>query len=412
MKVAERSGRRALIVIVTALAVPGLRPALADAYFDQGVRLFQQRNYKGAAPYFEESMRSSQFDSSPYYYAALNYHYMADWTKAKAAYRLVVQKFPGTDACRLASAALAKIDPGWRPPAQASGNLMPAASAAVSASPDLASLPNEARVYFQSQGTAMVVDTEVNNRPVKMVFDTGAPGILLGKNQLAEVGIAPPAGGATGFTGGSSSGASAATWSMNADVKLGAIVRKNFPITVIENNQSQPLLGQDFFRDFEYSIDSGSKSILFKKKGSTAARPSRPAGGISSDTNSVPFTWDKIGGNKMVVNVEINGRSYPCWLDTGNSAVAISMNKRDARNLGISIPEDAQQAMTGGITGAGSASRFPVRRVKFGPIDKTDVDVDVKEEDTGGRPLLGQPLLEGWQVTIDNDNMRVKFLRR
>jgi hypothetical protein len=48
-------------------------------------------------------------------------------------------------------------------------------------------------------------------------------------------------------------------------VKMGPIDKSNFPITVVQQAHiPYPLLGQDFFGDYRYSIDTVNNAIKFQ----------------------------------------------------------------------------------------------------------------------------------------------------
>ena len=394
-----------LCLLLLSLCVQGAR---ADAYYDQGVRLFNQRNYKAAAPYFETALQNSPWDSNAYYYAALTYHYLGDWRRAKEAYRQVLGRFPGSEAATLAAAALKRIDPNFRPAAGQATSSSAGGSAGsqgerVSSSPnssaDYDSLPNEAKIYFTRERDSLMVDTEVNNRSMKMVFDTGASSCVLGKNHLQQLNITPPSGGPTGAVVGVGSSGVVPTWNLPVRLKVGNIVRDNFQVTVQDYLPTDPLLGQTFFRDFEYTIDNGANSISFRKKGQ--------AGSSTRDNYTIPFTKE---GNEIVVNVEVNGRPCPMYFDTG--AEKISFGKEQLQRLGLSIPEDAREGTSTGIGGSTKSYSFAIQRMRLGPIDKSDVEVSVTEAANIGKPLLGQNFYKDWQYTIDNDHHLIKFVRR
>ena len=56
-------------------ALPGLAalilflplPGLADAYFDEGVKLYQKKNYRQAAGYFEQSIKNAPWESATFF---------------------------------------------------------------------------------------------------------------------------------------------------------------------------------------------------------------------------------------------------------------------------------------------------------------------------------------------------------
>lgn len=216
------------------------------------------------------------------------------------------------------------------------------------------------------------------------MFDTGAEGTVFGKNQLAEMGIPAPVGPPVGESRGVGDGGSQKVWMVRMDIRIGGIERKNFPVAVQENMPGYPLLGQNFFQDFTYTIDNGAKSIHFVKKGAKQAGGSVYAS-AAKDPNSVPFTRY---GREILVTVELNGHPMQMFFDTGASTV--SLDRKQARAAGLTVPEDAEQTLHQGIAGNTTGKRFPVSSLRLGPILKRDFPIDVIESADMDHPLLGQ----------------------
>jgi len=130
----------------------------------------------------------------------------------------------------------------------------------------------------------------------------------------------------------------------------------------------------------------------------------------------VPFVF-KEAGNRVMVDVEVNGKPTKMIFDTGNTASACSfMSEAEAQSAGVTIPPDAKLTTHIGVNGSGSCKEFTIRRLKLGPIDRSDVTVSVNL-DTGKSagleaPLLGQPFWEGYEYTIDRKNKLIHFVRR
>jgi predicted aspartyl protease len=217
-----------------------------------------------------------------------------------------------------------------------------------------------------------------------------------------------PTGKPDGYTGGSSNANPVAVWIMKANVKVGPIEQKNVEISVLENNAAFPLLGQTFFKAFDYTIDQGGGELVLRQKALSAKL------GAIRNSESVPFTFRE-KGNRIIVQVEVDGKSGPMIFDTGNSASAcVFRSFGDATAFGVQIPDDAVRGRHSGVSGSGSALHFPLKRMKLGPIDRTDVEVAVNEgmEDPEGLPLLGQPFWQGYEYTIDMKKKLIHFVRR
>src|SRR5579885_1224919 len=359
--------------------------ARADEYYDWGVRLYNQRNFKGAAPYFESSMKNSPWDSSAMYYAALTYHQLGNFSRAKQLYREILTRYPGTEASRNASAVLQKLDPDFvrkasaaAAQAAAGGQAAAGSAGAGAAGSDFDNLPSQGKIYFTRRLNSEIVDAEVNGRRISMVSATGAA------SGVGSNGVVP-------------------VWEMKVTLKVGNLVRHNFPVMVQDELPTDPLLGETFFGSLQHTTDNGANCIYFSTGGSGAAAQS-PASG---DRYVVPFT--RIG-REMIVNVQVNGKSCPMIFDTGADNICFS--EKQLQQLGISIPEDAEKGTSTGIGGQTESSSFTVPRMKLGPVEKSEVRISCVKDSNMFKPLLGQNFFRDWQYTVDNAASVIRFVRR
>lgn len=396
-----------------------------------GINAYQRKDYKEAIRQLQTALKANPYDYTSIYYLALSYQQSGDTKNAKLEYGRLIDKFGYTSAAKNAQVALSYLDPSYlkqllrrNPGAAPVAATTPAAATATRViepefrvTHDFDNLPNEARIYFQWENKSsrenersMIVDASVNNRSIKMVFDTAAEDTVFGKNHLRQLGVQPPEGPAQTETLGVGSSKGTKTWFMRTNIKVGSIERKNFPISVQEELPTEPLLGQTFFKDFHYTVDSTSQSpsIKFIKKTRVAAAPrTTTGGGRSVDRNSVPFRKE---GNELVVMVEVNGRPMAMFFDTG--AVGCSFSKEHIKSLNLQVPDDAQEETATGIGGSTQSKVFNISRIKMGPIDRSDFAISVVDQTAMKYPLLGQSFLTGWQYTIDNNENVIRFLRR
>lgn len=446
----RRTTRKTFALIVggvfTILALGG-NPAQAEDEYKDGVRALNEKRYAEAKNLLLRAIIHDPGNVNALYYLALSEHYQGKTGNAIVRYQEILRRFPGTDAANRALQALQGIG-GLAPGATDAQNYPKAKLSSSSASSSIsaanavhsygstsqpirntrdfkspqsnttkshpatsqlhssdsrsasANLPSQATIYFEPGDAKLKVDGSINNRPVKMVFDTGATGVVIGKNQLEELGIKPPEGAESGLSSGSANDSQQAFWTIKADIKVGTINRPNFPIKVLSYNSGPPLLGQTFIQDFEYSIDRNVGVIRLKRK-------SPGMGALANPNYAVPF---KLEGTKMVVTVEVNGQPYSMYFDTGNSASAVNFAMSDLKALHIN-PDDSEAVITGGVTGTGSGLRFKVKKLKLGPIEKFDVPVIASYSELG-KPLVGQDLYEGYEYTVDNDAKVIHFIRR
>lgn len=390
--------------------------------FDDGMKALKERRFAEATKLLQRAWWTTQTDPEALYYLAVSEHYQGLTGNALTHYQILLTRYPQNQHCKAALQAISGIS--LNPGSVDSQNYpkvgKPAASSRVNTiqtygagslsrsrtiAPSTYSLPERATILCENHDRQLRVDCFINNRPIKMVFDTGATGVVIGKNQLEEMGIKTPEGDPSGLSGGSAIDGSQPFWMIKADLKVATIFRPAFPIKVISYNSGPPLLGQSFIQDFDYVIDASAGVIRLTRKGAAnnPARATLP----QTQSSSVPFRWE---GAKMVVNVDVNGRPYPMYFDTGNSAAAITFALTDVKALNLNTDE-SEGAITGGVTGTGSALKFKVKRLKLGPIEKFDVPV-LANFSALERPLVGQQMYEGFEYTVDNDAKLIRFIRR
>lgn len=403
-----------LSTVLGAVSAAALASTSADA-FDKAVNLYNQKNYAQAAAAFEALIAKDPGNANASYYAGLSYQGCGNANRAALMYARTVQYFPNTQAGRLAAALLPKSPSGSLSNSPATvgsatanpGRFVDSQLANRAIASDLASLPERDDVTFTGENNEIVVPVEINGKSLPMVLDTGAGTVFVGKNQLEQYGInISTKGPATMHGGGASNGGTVDEWVVPADVKLGHILRKNFPIVVAENNAAAPLLGQAFLRDFQSTFDYGAHRVFFTKKAFTGQS------GRSKATVGVPFEWWSADKTKMLLKAELNGRPCDVCFDTGNAASAVTLNRAMADQLRINIPPDASQRVHVGVTGSGLAYVFPISHIRLGPIDKSNIEISVNDGPSPPIPLLGQDFFKDYQFTIDYENKTINFLRR
>ncbi len=402
-----------------------VQPAQADdPYFTAGVQLYLKKDFKKAYSYFIAAGKNNPYDADNMYYEAMTLQQLGNSKAAVKLYASLVSNFSYSNAGKLAANALSRLDPEYyRQLTKASSSSFSKSTASLNPavrpratssgattegqSPEFASLPAEARIPYTKEGGLLLVDASMNNRSVKMIFDTGAEGCVFGKNQLREANVAEPKGASTGLSFGVGSAGSVETWTLPVTLKVGPIERKNFDIQVQANMPTKPLLGQTFFKDYQYTIDktSGeSGNIHFVKKQSSGIKTAQGSG---RDLYAVPF---QRAGRNLIVSVEVNGRPMTMFFDTGASNVAFSAEQLKKAN--IPIPEDATSSIGTGVGGDTTQQSFSVKRIKMGPIEKTDFMVTCVGTANMPYPLLGQTFFGDWQYTIDNASSVIRFVRR
>lgn len=384
--------------------------ASAKSEYDAGVALYKAGRYKQAADRFWQSISQGNISAPAWMYLANSHAASGNKAEAIKIYRQITQIFKGQPAEKVAWGALSRLDPGNRFNEYASSSRKASTSATTSSGKtsdvELLSLPERARIFYRDDDGNIMLSVRINGRPIEMELDTGAPDIVLDKEHLQSLGLMAPKGNPTGRSGGAANAVLVDYWNVPATVQVGTIKRDNMTLCVYEKMHTHPLLGQGFFKDFDYTIDRKAQCLEFRRKGIVSH--------AQSTNYSVPFEFRE-NGNRIVVQVEINGKRAPMMFDTGNAAAGVSFsNMRQLKKWGVTLPEDARLTRAGGVTGEGQVYRFELNRVKLGPVEKTDVNalVHLETDDDEDLPLLGQEMWEGWQYTIDMKNKQIHFLRR
>jgi len=399
----------ALALSYAFIGLTGSRAEAVENKRDQGIKLYNAKNFKDAGQLLDQHLTVFPQDVYALYYDALACQALGNMGKAKIYYRQVATLAPNHQLGGYAAAVLRQIDPTFNSN-QSSGLGTHGSNRASASSPASykldSSIPMEWDVYCTPGDHGVWVDAEIEGRRIKLQFDTGAPTVVVGLNQLAEIGVAAPKGAPNSTASGSSATGSVPAWVLPMKVKVGPVERSVL-VQVIENNQSSPLLGQTYVGLFEFTIDPGAKRIHFKQRGYNT--------GANRNAYEVPYEFIP-GANRIVVTVEFNGKPGKCIFDSGNSMAGISFFSPDqAAKYGITVPADAETIVTSGITGSSAASRFTIRRAKLGPIDRTDLVTTVSN--IGGKefnelPILGQPFWQGYEYTINHQKKVIEFVRR
>lgn len=392
--------RLSLGILFGALALCQAIPAYADRNYDEGLKQFQKKDYKKAVAYFEQSIKSVPWESNPYYYCALAYHYMKDYKNASAKYGAIVDKFPGTQASQNAVAALKIVDPGYFKREKAllkvaEGAQATETPAAHSSEKDTGTVEgNPSRVYFSKSGRDMLVDVRVNGRGIKAVFDPTAEHCTFNRGQLQALGVTVQPG----------------ANEQRIDLQLGQVTRKNFPITVDSTAAAQPHIGQSFLEAFAYQVDNaGSWIDLQRKSGS---------GGRSAGAQDVPFSRN---GKELLVVVDINGRSATMIFDPNVDGIILS--PQTAKSVGLRVdeaeevkplPSEGPQRGETGWTNPDERQSGPkllvVRRMKFGPSERQNVSVQIIESAKTAK--IGADFATGWRCEVDYKTNVIHFTKR
>lgn len=255
---------------------------LADPAMDAGLGYFKKRDWRSAIYYFEIALKNSPWDSNTMYYLALSYHQAGFQSKAKAMYRQIVDKFPGSAVFPNALAALKVLDPVGAKAAQSdtvgSGKLTVGASTGISTGAPAAAAKKGAKpagaqalpansVPFKREGLKMLVSVAVNGRSTQMVFDSGASGLTMSQQQASGLGLHVP-GDAEETTAQVNGGETRARTATAISVKLGPVEKSHVRVSVVDNGMRLPYpqLGHDFCSGWQFTPDEATGAIQFVRR--------------------------------------------------------------------------------------------------------------------------------------------------
>lgn len=260
---------------------------------------------------------------------------------------------------------------------------------------EYSSLPDKAEIKFtHGEGGHMKVSAHVNGKPITCMFDTGASGYF-GMNHLNQMGIKRPQGKPDSYATGWA-GRPVPIWKIKARVKIGTIERV-IPVSVSESWHMDPLVGQEFVRDYQYSIDRDGGRMVLTKKTVKTSETDRPINKLYD----VPC---EVENDREYVTVNLNGQDVShVLIDTGASSTILSMEM--AAGAGIEIPPNAPVYSGGGVGGS-VVFRQVFVRARLGPISYESFPVMV-----GGHAgsAIGQNFLQGRRFTVDREKKLMRF---
>lgn len=373
-------------------------PVFADAIYDAGVTLYKEGKYAEASALLLQAIEKDRKNADAYYVLALSYQQQGKYPEARSYYQYIVDHFPSSKSVPLAKQGLQILSHAAKAktPVTTIAAAKPVkATQKGDSSGDI--IPDEDYVPFtRESGDKLFVNGSLNGRRTRMLIDTGAYTVCVGKNILNNLGIKPPEGKATGMAGGASG--AMATWKMDLDVTVGKITIR-VKADVIEH-EDMILLGQPFLSKLQYQIDAAHNYIHFTRIGAKA--PAVPYGTID-----VPF---KMVDGSLIVEGSVNGIKCEMNFDTGASVCLFSY--ADLMRLNLRPNSEVYESRVGGVGGGSVRSLvFTVPSIELGPVSKRDVVVYVSAIGGGGYPLLGQSFFGNSRFVVNNEKKVIHFYR-
>lgn len=409
-----------LLTAVALLLISGTGSAVGAGTageYAEGQKLFGAHQYRAAADKFELAMRAAPRDGNAIYYCALAHQMSNNRSRARQLYEYVQRAFPGSRLATMASSALQQLGG----PAPQSGVTGGSGSSSSTTSysgggggrPDTAGTRGEATVVNKNlscpdtfsvpfergrNGAGVYVEVSINGHPMKFHLDTGAGGSVIGANQMAEIGFERGAAGDKFQIGGVGDRKDIKGWKQTVQLALGPARVRDFSMDIQDNLEGDPLLGQDFLRNFDTDINPSSGQVTFRKKG-TGREEIATRGMVD-----IPFEDQ---GTHMIVTAKVNGKPYKFYFDTGADGIAFTM--KDLKALGLEIPGDARESMSRGVGGATRTWSFPVNSIALGSLKKEGLEVGVVESSSMDHPLLGQSFFGSWRHKVDTAKHVIHF---
>jgi clan AA aspartic protease (TIGR02281 family) len=401
----KSASRLASFLTAVLLLTYGLSCSAQVDNYSEGVAAFQLGHYVKACTIFENCMAKRPDNPDLYYYAAVTYEKLRDYKNALEKYNFVIRNFPKTQAANLSTVAIHR---GSFQSILASRGL-----ASNFRDPHLDTYPKETWVSFTRHNNSLLLDGAINDHPTKMIFDTGASSCVFSVDQLEQLGIEPPSGPPTAATSGIGSKGKLPVWSTRANLRLGKIERKDFPIIVSPNPLPYPLLGENFIHDLKYTIDNDAKAVMFKYDPNTSASTAnaRPASAMTVSTTgnyvyNVPFT---IENRALIVVAKLDGRDVPMIFDTGADVCMFTNEELD--KYGLKPQFMGRNFNVRGANGTAPAQLCVIQKAQLGPISG-QMPCLVTDQAVVPKPLMGQSFFKDWQYTIDHTNKIIQFVRK
>ncbi|MBS2009373.1 MAG: aspartyl protease family protein [Cyanobacteria bacterium SZAS TMP-1] len=385
------NGLAALLILAgTAL------PSRAEDYYAQAVSLYGAKRYAESEKLLTKHVALYPTSAEAHYYLASCLHYQRKNEEAKNEYAYIIKNFPGTTAATYASQGLATFNANVSGAAGAASSAPKTAGTTEGSSRDY--IPEEEWIPFRrGNGGHFFVNAYINGHLQEMMLDTGAEMTVINLDRWKQMGLPTPKGNHSGYASGVAG--SVGMWTQEAEVSLGKI-KKYMEVHVADSPTVPPLLGETFFGDMEYNMDSRAGYIHFFKKGHKSSANAVPY-------NSIDIPFHRMGKN-MAITAKINGVPLECLFDTGAFGVLLGVNQMD--EVGLTIPAGCKVGRTGGVGGLIPTYFFPVNTFEVGDLKKTNFEIAVSAVPQS-IPLVGQSFFGDRKYVIDNEKMLIRFAR-
>ena len=319
--------------LAIAFAILPFRVVLAADTLSSAVALYDKKDFPAAAIAFRKLSQSADRITATYY-LALCYQQMRQDGPAADLFRYICQYYPGTPEAKHASDYLKQLSAGGTTGAGAAPSALNAAAAKITVGnaaqnsesnltrAEWEALPARVRIPIAREHGHLMVTAKINGKFCKVAFDTGAAvcGIslfdypeILSESELdraKSVPVSRPHG-------------VVPAKACVAEITLQDLKRKVDILAL--NEEGVSVIGQNFFRDYNYEIDDFYVRLTkapYSGTDKTSAAPGKAAAssagsaqpGAKLDKYCLPF---ETKGDVMYINIEINGVKTKACFDTG-----------------------------------------------------------------------------------------------
>jgi clan AA aspartic protease (TIGR02281 family) len=388
----------------------------AETSFDKGVVAYKKGHYDEAVSCFRSAAQRRINTAASIYYLAMSYQQLNKMQEAHDSYKLVCTDYPNSPYSDRSFAMMKQL--GARLQAlETAREFGRAPETPVSAASDSVNFKQTAYATAPSSGYVlkyteeamdgrMYIDGTIDGRKCKILFDTGS-GVTFCRqsfvnknnwqfNWTKENAIVP---GAFKETIANVAVARISLGSFVRDDKI--YVEQDSPDSLYASYDNCPIVGQSFFGDLTYEIDTRRKVIVLKPTNQFKSKNEAP---LKLTDREVPFTRD---GHHIVVKARVNNRECEMYLDTGASQVVFA--DRHLAQCGLNRPVEATNTVRRTVDGRRDSYAFTVDSIKLGHIEKKEVNAAVLLNTKFSRPLLGQSFLEGLRYTVDPSRNVIRF---
>jgi clan AA aspartic protease (TIGR02281 family) len=384
--------------------------------YDKGISFYKSGRYEEAVSCFRSAAERNINKPTSIYYMAMCYQQLGSLQEAHDSYKYVCTNFPNAPVADKSFEMMKQIGAKLAAQDQSrqSGRsedkpvVLPSTGSTdkAGAAPAMAAGAYVLKYTEDAMDGRMYLDGVINKKKCRILFDTGS-GVtfcrqsFLDKNNwkfnwIKENAIIP--------------GAMKEAPAKVAVVKVGIgplvredkiYVEQDPPESLYASYDNCPIIGQSFFGDLTYEIDSNRKWIIFRPKGKVRTAKDPP---IKLKANEVPFTRE---GHHIVVKTKVNNRECEMYLDTGASQVVFA--DRHLAQCGLNRPVEATTTVKRTVDGRRDSYAFTIDNIKLGPIEKTEVNAAVLLNTKFAKPLLGQSFLQGLRYTVDPARNVIRF---